>query len=246
MNFYQRTTTLFSTFFSICYLFSYFDQLESEILLWDVLVCRNNPTSFTQLESGFTAQPSIWGWSLAIFSWQEAFGCTPGFLTFVGAAAVACGQKIGRSLKILVLCNSSRFYKRQAIRSTRNVLTFVNTTAIAWCQDPRKKGGFWRYAIAVVFTNVRTLRVLGAGIKSVNTGVVIGNEFNSWIFEASHSEVWNIKISFAKKNPNQLHPITSLLLITPPVFMDFTPAPSTRVPCTYVFEFFPSLWQLWG
>ena len=42
---------------------------------------------------------------------------------------------------------------------TRNVLTFVNTTAIAWCQDPRKKAEFWRYAIAVVFTNVRTLRV---------------------------------------------------------------------------------------
>ena len=44
--------------------------------------------------------------------------------------------------------------------STRNVLTFVNTTAIAGCQDQRKKAEFWRYAIAVVFTNVRTLRVL--------------------------------------------------------------------------------------
>jgi len=44
-------------------------------------------------------------------------------------------------------------------QTTRNVLTFVNTTAIAGCQDQRKKAEFWRYAIAVVFTNVRTLRV---------------------------------------------------------------------------------------
>ena len=44
--------------------------------------------------------------------------------------------------------------------TTRNVLTFVNRTTIAWCQGPSKKAEFWRYAIAVVFTNVRTLRVL--------------------------------------------------------------------------------------
>jgi len=48
---------------------------------------------------------------------------------------------------------------------TRNVLTFVNTTAIAWCQDQRKKAEFWRYAIAVVFTNVRTLRVLVSTVR---------------------------------------------------------------------------------
>ena len=42
---------------------------------------------------------------------------------------------------------------------TRNFLTFVNTIAIAQGQDPGKKAEFWPYAIAVVFTNVRTLRV---------------------------------------------------------------------------------------
>jgi len=49
--------------------------------------------------------------------------------------------------------------RSSGLSNTRNVLTFVNTTAIAGCQDQRKKAEFWRYAIAVVFTNVRTLRV---------------------------------------------------------------------------------------
>jgi len=44
-------------------------------------------------------------------------------------------------------------------RTTRNVLTFVNTTAIAYCQNSAFLLWSWHYAIAVVFTNVRTLRV---------------------------------------------------------------------------------------
>ena len=43
---------------------------------------------------------------------------TRNFLTFVNTTAIAYGQKIARSLKILVLCNSSRVYKRQKITST--------------------------------------------------------------------------------------------------------------------------------
>ena len=37
--------------------------------------------------------------------------------------------------------------------------------------------------------------VLGAGVKSVNTGVVIGNKLDNQIFEVSHSGAWKIKIS---------------------------------------------------
>ena len=44
--------------------------------------------------------------------------------------------------------------------STRNVLTFVNTTAIAYRQNSAFLPGSWHHAIVVVFTNVRTLRVL--------------------------------------------------------------------------------------
>jgi len=44
--------------------------------------------------------------------------CTRNFLTFVNATAIAYGRKIDQSLKILVACNSSRFYKRQKIAST--------------------------------------------------------------------------------------------------------------------------------
>jgi len=43
---------------------------------------------------------------------------------------------------------------------TRNVLTFVNTTAIAYRQNSAFLPGSWHHAIVVVFTNVRTLRVL--------------------------------------------------------------------------------------
>jgi len=42
---------------------------------------------------------------------------------------------------------------------TRNVLTFVNTTAIAYRQNSAFLRCSWHHAIAVVFTNVRTLRV---------------------------------------------------------------------------------------
>jgi len=43
--------------------------------------------------------------------------------------------------------------------STRNFLTFANTTAIAYRQKLTGASRFWRYAIAVVFANVRKLRV---------------------------------------------------------------------------------------
>jgi len=42
---------------------------------------------------------------------------TRNFLTFVNATAIAYGRKIDQGLKILVACNSSRFYKRQKIAS---------------------------------------------------------------------------------------------------------------------------------
>ena len=42
---------------------------------------------------------------------------------------------------------------------TRNVLTFVNTTAIAYTQNSAFLPGSWHHAIVVLFTNVRTLRV---------------------------------------------------------------------------------------
>ena len=42
---------------------------------------------------------------------------------------------------------------------TRNSLTFVNTTAIAYGQKPGRSLKVLVYAIAVVFTNVRELRV---------------------------------------------------------------------------------------
>ena len=44
-------------------------------------------------------------------------------------------------------------------RGTRNSLTFVNTTAIAYTKFLRLRPTFCVYAIAVVFTNVRELRV---------------------------------------------------------------------------------------
>ena len=46
--------------------------------------------------------------------------------------------------------------------STRNFLTFANTTAIAYRQNLEAPVNFWRYAIAVVFANVRKLRVMSA------------------------------------------------------------------------------------
>jgi len=44
---------------------------------------------------------------------------TGNFLTFVKTTAIAYGQKMGQSLKILVACNSGRFYKRQKVTSRR-------------------------------------------------------------------------------------------------------------------------------
>jgi len=47
----------------------------------------------------------------------------------------------------------------QYFHHTRNVLTFVNTTAIAYTQNSAFLPGSWHHAIVVLFTNVRTLRV---------------------------------------------------------------------------------------
>ena len=43
--------------------------------------------------------------------------------------------------------------------ATRRGLTFVNTTAIAYCLYSGRRAKIWRYEIAVVFTNVNPRRV---------------------------------------------------------------------------------------
>jgi len=61
---------------------------------------------------------------------------------------------------------------------TRNSLTFVNTTAIAYTKMLRLRRTFCMYAIAVVFTNVRELRVNSrqkpglAGVRGRLTGAL--------------------------------------------------------------------------
>jgi len=45
-------------------------------------------------------------------------GNTPNYLTFVKTTAIAYGQNPEAPGRILPICNSSRFYKRQAIGST--------------------------------------------------------------------------------------------------------------------------------
>ena len=67
---------------------------------------------------------------LRLSSGRVWYSSTPNCLTFVKTTAIAYGQKMGRSLKILVLCNSSRFYKRQAIGSTRVVRLPKATTRV--------------------------------------------------------------------------------------------------------------------
>ena len=49
---------------------------------------------------------------------SPVLSCTRNFLTFVKTTAIAYGQKMSQSLKILVACDSGRFYKRQKITST--------------------------------------------------------------------------------------------------------------------------------
>jgi len=48
--------------------------------------------------------------------------CAPNCLMSVKTTAIAYGQKIVQSRRILVVCNSSRFYKRQAIGSKIGVI----------------------------------------------------------------------------------------------------------------------------
>ena len=52
---------------------------------------------------------------------RHTYEHTRNFLTFVNTTAIAYGQKIARSLKNSVLCNSSRVYKRQKITSTSKI-----------------------------------------------------------------------------------------------------------------------------
>ena len=52
-------------------------------------------------------------------------------------------------------------------KCTRNFLTFANTTAIAYRQNLEAPVNFWRYAIAVVFANVRKLRVRHGGTNKL-------------------------------------------------------------------------------
>ena len=52
---------------------------------------------------------------LGIFPWAVLSPCR---VTFEKTTEVAYGQNISRSLKILVLCNTSRFYKRREIANT--------------------------------------------------------------------------------------------------------------------------------
>ena len=65
--------------------------------------------------------------------------------------AISDGEEGGAKIK-------RRFTQDNNI-STRNVLTFVNTTAIAYTQNSAFLPGSWHHAIVVLFTNVRTLRV---------------------------------------------------------------------------------------
>ena len=58
---------------------------------------------------------------------------TRNFLTFVNTTAIAYGQKIAQSLKILVLCNSSRVYKRQEITSTVVSSAILGLTSVYPC-----------------------------------------------------------------------------------------------------------------
>jgi len=55
--------------------------------------------------------------------------------------------------------------------STRNVLTFVNTTAIEYTQNSAFLPGSWHHAIVVVFTNVRTLRVGRVPYSSIEANI---------------------------------------------------------------------------
>jgi len=69
---------------------------------------RNLPSLNVTSISAITIEPTVYE------------SCTPNYLTFVKTTAVAYGQKIDRSLRVLVVCNTSRFYKLQAIGSTHN------------------------------------------------------------------------------------------------------------------------------
>ena len=68
--------------------------------------------------AGHLAIPSPASWAGVLAPRVCTSTCTRNFLTFINTTAIAYGQIIARSLKILVLCNSGRVYKHQKITST--------------------------------------------------------------------------------------------------------------------------------
>jgi len=71
---------------------------------------------------------------------------THNFLTFLNTTAIAYRQKIDKSLRILVSCNSSRIYKCQKITST------VKTQIIGQCATRGNSNNIAHRPIAGVFT----------------------------------------------------------------------------------------------
>ncbi|KAG0130218.1 hypothetical protein HOY82DRAFT_383988 [Tuber indicum] len=61
------------------------------------------------------------------------YSSTRNFLTFVNTTAIAYGQKICRSLRILVVCNSSCVHKRQKITSILRLFPHANPIRTRGC-----------------------------------------------------------------------------------------------------------------
>ena len=77
-------------------------------------------------------------------------------------SGVFCGTSMmpwDRPINIPQICSPNTHHPANAYYCTRNSLTFVNTTAIAYTKILRLRSTFCPYAIAVVFTNVREIRV---------------------------------------------------------------------------------------
>ena len=79
---------------------------------------------------------------------------------------INCGDKLMGLIPVMLLficfhlLNEMRvFWATLYEHCTRNVLTFANTTAIAYRQNSAFLPRPWHHAIVVLFTNVRTLRV---------------------------------------------------------------------------------------
>lgn len=59
-------------------------------------------------------------------------------------------------------------------------------TGLAYHTDPSKKAKIWRYAIAVMFTNVNPLRVQPRGICTENLRIVIRNAESGYLVGLPH------------------------------------------------------------